>query len=321
MTSHEDDFSLLEIGAVAQQTGLTPATIRAWENRYGAVTPVRSHTRRRLYTGADARRLVLLRELVDGGHRIGQIARLQRGKLEELLAQRVTRAPIGEATPGIPAAAPHPPDSALAAVVALDGAALQRALDDALLALGRVGFLDDFLVPLMHAVGELYTAGRIRAVHEHLATATVRAYTEGMEASVASGEHDPQLVVTTPQGQLHELGALLVAVTARSEGWRSTYLGPNLPAEEIALAVRDTGARHLALGLSFPADDPRLVPELKRLLRLLSSDATVYLGGPTSGEYAAALTDTRVRHILTLTQFRAALAQVRRPEMTRRERA
>ena len=45
--------SLFPIRYVSRQTGLTPHVIRAWENRYGAVTPKRTDTNRRVYSNAD----------------------------------------------------------------------------------------------------------------------------------------------------------------------------------------------------------------------------------------------------------------------------
>jgi hypothetical protein len=78
----------------------------------------------------------------------------------------------------------------------------------------------------------------------------------------------PELIVTTPSGQAHELGALMAASMASSQGWKVTYLGPNLPAEEIVAAAGRRGARAVALSVVFPADDARLYDELRRLRRL-----------------------------------------------------
>jgi methanogenic corrinoid protein MtbC1 len=55
--------------------------------------------------------------------------------------------------------------------------------------------------------------------------------------SSKNNESAPKILVTTPQGQLHELGALIVSAVASTEGWNVTYLGPNLPAEEIVGAA------------------------------------------------------------------------------------
>ena len=65
--------TLYPIRAVAKLSGVPMDTIRAWERRYGAVTPQRS-ARGRMYSEKEVQRLVLLRDAVARGHAIGQVA-------------------------------------------------------------------------------------------------------------------------------------------------------------------------------------------------------------------------------------------------------
>ena len=62
------------IRVVAQRTGLTPATIRAWERRYDAVAPTRSEGGQRVYTDLDVQRLRTLKALTDAGRGISMVA-------------------------------------------------------------------------------------------------------------------------------------------------------------------------------------------------------------------------------------------------------
>jgi methylmalonyl-CoA mutase cobalamin-binding subunit len=66
---------------------------------------------------------------------------------------------------------------------------------------------------------------------------------------------------------MHKPGALIVATIAASDGWRVTYLGPSLPAEEIAGAAHQNRARAVALSLVYPGDDPFLRGELLKFQR------------------------------------------------------
>ncbi|MCB1203818.1 MAG: MerR family transcriptional regulator [Verrucomicrobiae bacterium] len=84
MNTHEDEF--FEISAVARLTGISSHVLRVWERRYGVVEPHRSDSKRRRYTREDIQRLSLLKTLVDNGHAIGTIARLNTAQLEERLA-------------------------------------------------------------------------------------------------------------------------------------------------------------------------------------------------------------------------------------------
>jgi DNA-binding transcriptional MerR regulator len=57
----------LRIGEVARRTGVTTATLRAWEARYGLVPPARTAGGQRLYWEADVGRVQAVRRLVDRG--------------------------------------------------------------------------------------------------------------------------------------------------------------------------------------------------------------------------------------------------------------
>src|SRR6187200_3531359 len=73
------------IRAVSKMTGIGIDTLRAWERRYGAVTPTRDD-RGRMYTEADVERLRLLNGAVERGHSIGRLAGLSNDQLTELCA-------------------------------------------------------------------------------------------------------------------------------------------------------------------------------------------------------------------------------------------
>ena len=77
--------SLHPMRLVCLRTGLSPDLLRAWEKRYGAVTPVRSPGGQRLYSDADVARLTLLARAVESGRAIGQIAHLPLDDLQGLV--------------------------------------------------------------------------------------------------------------------------------------------------------------------------------------------------------------------------------------------
>lgn len=74
------------IQVASQLSGVTSATIRAWEKRYNAVTPERAKNKHRLYSGKDIEKLTLLSRLTEIGQSIGKIAHLDIEKLKEFYA-------------------------------------------------------------------------------------------------------------------------------------------------------------------------------------------------------------------------------------------
>jgi DNA-binding transcriptional MerR regulator/methylmalonyl-CoA mutase cobalamin-binding subunit len=277
------------IQAVARRTGLSAHVIRIWEKRYGAVTPERTGTNRRLYSDAQIARLTLLREITQAGQSISSMATLPLERLQQIAAASVA-APLPasrEARPESPPAGFLP--ACLDAVRALDSTALEGALRQAELVLGNQGMLQRVAAPLAQTIGSLWREGAITAAHEHFASAVLRHWlTQGAKA-YAAGAEAPVLIVTTPSGQLHELGALLVAAAAANLGWRVVYLGASLPAAEIAGAARQQHARAVALSLVYPEDDPNLEGELVRLRELLPGETALLAGGRAMSAQRATL--------------------------------
>ena len=121
----------------------------------------------------------------------------------------------------------------------------------------------------------------------------------------------PAIVVGTPAWQHHELGSLLVSAAAKAEGWRVVYLGPNLPANELATAVIEVQASVVALSITYVDDFDHLVTELSALDRLLPEGAEMIVGGRGAGELAPQIGEIGARYLGTLADFREELERVR----------
>ena len=299
------------ISVVTRKTGLRPDLIRAWERRYGTVRPARTPGNRRLYSDEDVRRLGLLRRALDAGWRISDVAGLDDEELESLVREANDFNPLMPEQAGVRSYPDGHLSRCFEAIVEMDGDQLRRQLENASVDLSRIDLLDCVLVPLMHRVGDGCAAGWLRTANEHLASSVVRTFLDALHGAYPSSDASPVLVVATPALQYHELGATLVAAVGRMDGWKTVYLGPNLPAEELAAATKVTGARAIALSITYPADDPGLVDELMRLRRLLDSDVSILAGGLSSAGYQLALDEVGAIRIDNLAALRECLLAMR----------
>jgi len=301
------------IRIVSRRTGLSAHVIRIWEKRYGAVTPVRTETNRRLYSEDQIERLILLRDITRAGHSISQVAKLPTAELQQLAAaasapnDQSTRVPTG------PTASPSFLGESLAAVKALDERGLEDVLKRAEIALGALGLLQNVIGPLAQTIGDLWRDGSMTAAHEHFASAVIRTYLGRAAKPFGGAESAPGLLVATPAGQFHEIGALLVSAAAANFGWRVTYLGASLPAAEIAGAARQSRARAVALSLVYPEDDARLAGELTLLRELLPAEVALVIGGRALPAYRAALAKIGAVTVENLVQLGKALDDLRKP--------
>ena len=142
--------ALHPIQVVVDRTGLSAHVIRIWEKRYGAVTPERTDTNRRLYSEDQIERLSLLRRLADTGHGIGYVAKLPTEKLRTLVdpspghSEAIAEAANAAAVSALLA-------RAMDAVQRLDARALGDALKAAEVKLGAQGVLQRLVAPLAGA--------------------------------------------------------------------------------------------------------------------------------------------------------------------------
>ena len=103
----------------------------------------------------------------------------------------------------------------------------------------------------------------------------------------------------------------MLAAMAEAEGWRVTYVGPNLPAEEIAFAVRQIEAKAVALSIVYPGDDQRVIGELQRLRQLLPRDTEILVGGRSADGYESTIKQIGATAISDMQSFRAQLEAIR----------
>lgn len=270
------------------------------------VTPTRTAAGQRLYSDADVARLALLKSLAVGGAQIGQLARLS---IEELRR-------MAEAGSASVVAAEEPRDAeecrrdALRGIEAMDAIGLRRDLERAALSLGVPRLLEEVVGPVLIEMGERWHAGRMTIAQEHLASGVVRQVLGWVRELAETREAAPGLIVGTPPGQIHEGGALMAAATAANLGWRVSYLGADLPVEEIAETARRTGARAVALSIVHPADDPAVRGHLRALGRALPHGVVLLVGGAAATGYTDAVVAAKGRLLTGLVDLGDALREL-----------
>jgi DNA-binding transcriptional MerR regulator len=230
------------IGRVTKLTGLSVDVLRVWERRYGAVRPARSGGGTRLYSDADIRRLRRLRQAVDSGHSISQAARLSEGELDELIA---------DAQPSIKAADPYLAvrERFIEAVGAMDVVAADQELARAATLFPVREVVKQIIAPILDQVGERRAHREFGVAHERLASVLLRNLMGLLFRLCSPSDDADTIVLATPASERNEFGSLLAALLGAAHGWRVVFLGADVPAAEIALAVRLTSARVLMLSL------------------------------------------------------------------------
>lgn len=263
------------IGTLARLTGVTTHAIRIWERRYNALAPSRTAGGARLYTDADVQRLRLMKKLLERGYTISAVANLDMAELARLAPLDAAPRPSG--SPEGDARAQTAVNELLGAIGELDLERAGRTLQQASNAFSPHDLVTQVLAPALDQVGQRWESGEFCIASEHAASAMLRTQLGSILAAQPVNGKAPT-VCTTPAGEQHELGALLAAVVIAMQGRRAIFLGANLPAAQIAEAVRLAKAGSVALSLvGLSAEAARA--ELLALCRLLPPSVQVMVGG------------------------------------------
>jgi DNA-binding transcriptional MerR regulator/methylmalonyl-CoA mutase cobalamin-binding subunit len=300
------------VQVVVRQTGLTPHLLRAWEKRYAAVRPTRSASGRRVYSDLDLRRLKLLSRITKQGHPIGSVATLPDEVLENLAKQST----ISQAERPRGKGGSHRERSAIvrdciAVIQRFDTDGLNKILKRTVLETGYTAVVRQVVAPLAQRLGELWSNGTIQTSHEHFASGVIRAFLLDPARQYSGTAPDTALVASTLQGQLHELGVVMAAALAAERGWRVIYLGPSLPALEIASVAIKNEARVVALSMVYPEAEPKIENELRELRNNLPEKTPILIGGSGAESYRSVIDELQARLIEDFGAFQIALAKIR----------
>ena len=283
------------IAVVAERTGLSQDVLRAWERRYGAVRPARDAGGQRQYTDADIRRLGLLQAATRAGRSIGSVAALPTDQIASLVegdvaARERSTPPVMDSPVGSETV-----DEAFAHSRALDASALDETLRRAATVMGVTLFIEAVAVPLLRRVGDEWHAGRLAPPQEHLVSSALHDIIVATMRAFPQRSGAPKLLVATPAGDRHAIGAALVGAASALEGWNVLYLGADLPAADIADAAKTAGVRIVAVSIVYTEDRARVLGEMRALRSRLPASMILIAGGAGATSLASELTAMNVR--------------------------
>jgi len=218
----------------AQRVGITTATLRAWERRYGVIAPHRSESGYRLYGDHDVAVLRSMKQLVDQGWSAALAA------AEAIRLDRAQPAHEIAAAPGDGASSSSELAERLTtAAAALDTTDLAATLDQVFALGGFETVMTDHVFPALEELGDAWADGRVSIAGEHLASnAVMRRLALAYEAAAAHG-HGPRIALGTAPNTRHEIGLFAFAVAARRHGMDTDYLGADLPIDDWLGVVDD----------------------------------------------------------------------------------
>jgi methanogenic corrinoid protein MtbC1 len=131
----------------------------------------------------------------------------------------------------------------------------------------------------LYEVGRRWQSNHITVADEHRATAITQFVLAQFYPLIpAAPQSRGKVVIAGVQGELHQIGSLLIADALESDGWDVVFLGANTPAESIAQAVEAHQPSVLGLSVTMLFNLPFLLESVD-LARSSQSSIRIVGGG------------------------------------------
>ena len=262
--------AMLTIGAAARQTGLTAATLRKWEERYGFPVPLRTEGDHRVFGAADLDALVEISRRMAAGQRAGEAIRavMQGQQIPPPKAQGFP----GAYSPGV------------AEVLELLRKNDLRAFEGRLALYqrkhGAAAFANDLAIPMIEAVGELWQAGQLPVYAEHIFSGILhRVALQSVKDLTRVKISAPRVLLASPSAETHTLALVLMDAMLREAAIPAIWIQGSLPSAQIAQAAASFKVQVVALSASVAYPPKLLASELRTLRELLDASVQLWVGG------------------------------------------
>ena len=127
----------------------------------------------------------------------------------------------------------------------------------------------DVLAPALHQVGHRWAVGDVNVAEEHYATEVTRQLLDELAPRIRIAPTGGRLaIVTSSPGELHVLGARMVADFLEADGWEVLQLGASTPAADLAQLAADESPDVVALSTATARSLPAIEDVLGRLSAL-----------------------------------------------------
>ena len=168
------------------------------------------------------------------------------------------------AAPVIPSAAPTPPSGdtqnlrswpilqkrLVTALVAYDQQAAEQVWSETCAIYTPEQICNELLTPVQIAIGDGWHRGEVSVAAEHFSSRFVQS--KLLNLFNASSDHPggPMAIIACAQGELHEIGAIMISLFLRWGGFHVIYLGQNVPNSTIEEMVQQLNPQILGLSAS-----------------------------------------------------------------------
>jgi MerR family transcriptional regulator, light-induced transcriptional regulator len=260
------------IADLEQLSGIHSHTIRIWEQRYNALSPLRSQGNTRLYDDQQLRKLLNIVSLNKSGLRISKICSLTDREIDQLLDKQFYYS-----------SGDQQDDYYIAQLIryglAFNEHSFNELIDQGIDQFGLADCYRKIIYPLLLRLGLMWRKDDICPAHEHFLSNIIRqkifAHINDLPLAGNSGQN---WLLFLPEDEDHDIGLLFASYMLRMHHHHVIFLGSKVPLDSIKRIFSTLNVDHVMLFMV----KSRLAPVAQQYIDQLSeicSTTQIHLAG------------------------------------------
>ncbi|WP_066316160.1 MerR family transcriptional regulator [Bacillus sp. FJAT-29814] len=231
------------IKKVSELLDIPSVTIRAWENRYHVVNPMRTEGGHRLYSKKDIETLKWLKEQTTKNQmKISEAVQL----LQQSTYKPIESIPISKPYEDLKAKLYH-------ALIEMDAQEANNITEVAFSMFEYEYVFHHLLAEILYRIGDDWENGKITVAQEHFASQFVMNRFGQFLRILPVNKSLPKILAFCPEGEDHHIGLMLFSLFLRKKGHEVIYLGPNTPFDGLLDVMENKQLSIIAISITNPA--------------------------------------------------------------------
>ena len=266
---------LFPIRVLSEKTTVGTSTLRAWERRYGLLSPERTPKGHRLYNESDVRRVHKILDLLEDGHSLPSIANiLAANKNATNNDKRTQEKLVSDETAPVWTTFV---ESTLVATSDFNVERMDTIYNEATSLYPIDLVIARLIEPVLNKLGTQWIEHPESGIaEEHFYTSWLKNRIGARFQHSYSHAKGARIVCACLPGSFHEVGLMLFALSALARGYRVLYFGADLPLNQLDYINQRSAAKAIVLGAHTQVNKD-VNTELASLIPTLQ--APVFIGG------------------------------------------
>lgn len=218
--------SVFSIKDLENLSGIKAHTIRIWEKRYNILEPMRTETNIRFYDIYNLQKLLNITLLHNYGYKISKISKYPAEKIPALVREIISEKSVKH----------HAINAFKMAMVNFDQSLFINTYNNLLSEKSFREIFNEIFIPLLNEIGLLWQTDTIKPAHEHFISNLIlqKLVINTEKVQILEPEKkDKIFVLFLPINEVHELGLMYINYEISLNGYKSIYLGANIPFEDL----------------------------------------------------------------------------------------